>query len=188
MNANLINHVSDELLNKLSDINHKYIESEHPDHHWNLLHVKDQIVADLGCGFHLMEPSWDTTPGYFLKKGAKKVIGVDPEYKDIQYFKNTYPTSDFYCDLINSTEKIENYIINNNVSSLKMDIEGSELFFLNSIKKFECLKYVAIETHDKSILNLFLIKLLDLNFKIDTICTFYPRVYNVCNLIYAHRQ
>ena len=187
MNTNLINHVSNELLEKLPDINHKYIESEHPDHHWDLLEVKDQIVADLGCGFHMMEPGWDTTPGYFLKKGAKKIIGVDPEYNDIEFFKKTYNSSDFYCDLVNTTEKIENYIINNNVSSLKMDIEGSESLFLNSTKKFECLKYVAIETHDKSLLNSFIVKLMDLNFKIDTICTFYPRVYNICNLIYAHR-
>jgi len=187
MNINLINHVSKDLLEKLPEVNHKYIESEHPDHHWDLLEVKDQIVADLGCGFHLMESSWDTTPGYFLKKGAKKIIGVDPEGNDIQHFKNTYPYSDFYCDLINSTEKIEHYIINNNVSSLKMDIEGSESLFLDSTSNFDSLKYVAIETHSKELLNLFIVKLTNLNFKIDTICTFYPRVYNICNLIYAHR-
>ena len=109
MNTNLINHVSNELLKKLPDINHKYIESEHPDYHWDLLEVKDQIVADLGCGFHLREPDWDTTPEYFLKKGAKKTIGVDSAHNDIEFFKKTYPSSEFYCDLIDTTEKIDGF-------------------------------------------------------------------------------
>ena len=39
-------HVSDELLNQLHNIKHHYIESEHPDHHWHLLKVKDETVLD----------------------------------------------------------------------------------------------------------------------------------------------
>lgn len=31
-------------------------------------------------------------------------------------------------------------------------------------------------------------KLINIGFEINTICTFYPRVYDICNLIYASRK
>jgi hypothetical protein len=80
------------------------------------------------------------------------------------------------------------YINNNNITSLKMDIEGSEVVFINSNDTYPTLKHVAIETHSKEILNNMIKKLLELGFEIDTICTFYPRVYDICNLIYASRK
>ena len=64
-----------------------YVESENPLHHWNWLNVKDQVVLDLGCGFHFIEDGWDTTPEFFLKKGASKIIGLDPHLDDIEHFK-----------------------------------------------------------------------------------------------------
>jgi hypothetical protein len=181
-------HLSEELLNTLTDIKHHHVESEHPDHHWHLLEVKDQVVLDLGCGFHLIEPGWDTTPNYFIKKGAKKVIGIDPACGDIDVLRKTHPEHEFYCEFINSIDKLDYYINGKNITSLKMDIEGDEVAFINSPSNYPTLKHVAIESHNRSILNNVIKKLINLNFTIDTVCTFYPRVYEVCNLVYASRK
>jgi hypothetical protein len=181
-------HLSEKFLDQLTDINHHYIESENPNHHWHLLEVKDEIVLDLGCGFHLIENGWETTPEYFLNKGAKKIIGVDPERSDIEKFKTMLPEHDFYCDSITSVNQLDYYINSNNITSLKMDIEGYETCFIHSTDTYPTLKHVAIESHSKDILNNIINKLLILGFTIDTVCTFYPRVHDICNLVYASRK
>jgi hypothetical protein len=168
-------------------MNHYHIESENPEHHWNLLKVDNEIVLDLGCGFHLLEDGWKTTPEYFLDKGAKKIIGVDMNFEDIFKLRKMFPAHSFFCDSIDSIEKINSYINDTGTTSLKMDIEGYEELFILSTNNFDNLKYVAIETHSKTLLARTITKLQDLNFKIDTLCTFYPEVYDVCNLVYAHR-
>jgi uncharacterized protein (UPF0128 family) len=184
----LIGHISEELLGSIPNIKHHYIESEHPDHHWNFLEVKDQIVLDLGCGFHLIESGWETTPAYFINKGANKLIGVDTEYYDIETLKATYPEHEFYCEIIDTVEKLNYYINDKGVTSLKMDIEGEEVKFIDSLSNYPTLKYVAIESHSKEILNNLIKKLISLGFTIDIVCTFYPRVYEICNLVYASRK
>jgi hypothetical protein len=188
MNNNLIGHISEDLLFSITDVKHHYIESENPEHHWHLVKTQDENILDLGCGFHMIEPGWETTPEYFINRGAKKIIGVDPSSGDILKFKSLYPEQDFYCDAIDSVQKLDDYINNNNITSLKMDIEGYEVKFIESLNSYTSLKYVAIETHSKKILNDMIKKLISLNFNIDTVCTFYPRVYNICNLIYASRK
>lgn len=174
-------------LTLLPNIRYHYIESENPEHHWNFLKVENEIVLDLGCGLHLIEGDWLSTPQYFLQKGAKKVVGVDIEFNDINHFKNILPGQDFYCDQVNSVEKLDHYINDNKITALKMDIEGDEVCFLNSISDFPTLKYIAIETHNRELMHQVSQKLLHLNFNINILCTFYPRVFDVCNLIYASR-
>jgi len=184
----LKDHLNDNLYNKLKDnINYCHISSENPEDHWKLLFVENQIVLDLGCGFHMFEPGWMTTPEYFLSKGASQVIGVDPEQKDIDILQQKYPRNLFFCDTINNTSKLEHYINSYKVTSLKMDIEGDEKYLLLSNDNFSTLKYIAIETHSKSLLNDMIINLINRNFIINSVCTFYDRVYNICNLIYANR-
>jgi len=186
-NKVLENFLYPEIFLQFPNIKHAHIESEHPDHHWNLLPVKDEIVLDLGCGFHMIEPGWDSTPKYFIKKQAAKIIGVDTEYNDIATFKKLFPLHSFYHDAIDSSNKVNHYIDSYNITSLKMDIEGEEIHFINSDSSFPTLKHVAIETHNKDLLNHIIKKLDKLDFKINTVCTFYPRVYNICNLVYASR-
>jgi hypothetical protein len=72
--------------------------------------------------------------------------------------------------------------------SCLVSMRGPETFFIDSTSDYPTLKHVAIETHNKNILNEMIKKLLNLGFEIDTICTFYPRVYDICNLIYANRK
>ncbi len=175
-------------LTSLPNVKFHYIESENPDHHWNFLQVENEIVLDLGCGLHLIEGDWLSTPEYFLQKKAKKIIGVDIELNDINHFKTILPDQSFYCDQVNSVEKIDYYINENNVTALKMDIEGDEVSFLNSSSDYPTLKYVAIETHSRQLMHQIVQKLLHLNFDINILCTFYPRVFEVCNLIYASRK
>jgi hypothetical protein len=182
-----IGHVYEENIENTKNSKHFYIQSEDPDHHWNFLNVKDQVVLDLGCGIHLKQPEWQTTPEYFTKKGALKVIGVDGNQDDINYLKLENPNNVFYCDFIDSSEKLISYINDNKVTSLKLDIEGFESLFIDSKNDFPTLKYVAIETHSRDLLNSSIKKLVNLNFKIDTICTFYPEAHHMCNLIYAYR-
>jgi hypothetical protein len=103
-----------------------YVESENPLHHWNWLNVKDQVVLDLGCGFHFIQDGWDTTPEFFLKKGASKIIGLDPHLDDIEHFKQILPESEFIKDCVLSAEHLNQYLLNPEVQAVKMDIEGAE--------------------------------------------------------------
>jgi hypothetical protein len=174
-----------EVFAKCHDVKHDHVLSEKPDDHWSLLPVQNEIVLDLGCGLH-MNPS-ESTPEYFIKKQAKGIVGVDPDRDSIRILKELWPKHYFYCDIIDSSDKIDHYINTTKASCLKMDIEGDEIHFINSNSDFSNLKHVAIESHSKELLNSLVKKLHKLNFYINTICTFYPRVYNTCNLIYASR-
>ena len=174
-----------------------YIQSENPEHHWNYLSVDNQIVLDLGCGKHLVEDNWLTTPEFFLSKGADIVIGVDPHGDDIEWYcKNIERPIDtqskgqtiFFEDYIDSVEKIERYINYFKVTSLKMDIEWNEKHFINSDNQFPTLKYIAVETHSRELFHDMLFKLLSLNFTITHVGMFYPRVRDICNIIYAQRN
>lgn len=181
----------DELLNKLKEtinFNDCLVCSENPKDHWNLLFVQNQIVLDLGCGFHMIETGFMNTPEYFLSKGASQVIGVDPSCEDIEILQKKYPKNLFFCDIIDSVPKLERYINFYKITSLKMDIEGEERYLLSSKDNFDTLKYVAIETHNKSLLKDIIANLIKKDFIINSVCTFYPRVYNICNLIYASRE
>ena len=190
----------DELYNKLKEtinFNYCHVCSENPEDHWNLLFVQNQTVLDLGCGLHMLEPGFMTTPEYFLSKGASRVIGVDPSDEDIEMFQKKYPIRTykdkylknlFFCDIIDSVSKLEHYINFYKITSLKMDIEGEERYLLSSKDNFDTLKYVAIETHDRSLLKDIISNLIQKDFIINSVCTFYPRVYDMCNLIYASRE
>jgi hypothetical protein len=185
----LKSHLSSELYETLKDtVTHHYVESENPNHHWNFIEVKNQTVLDLGCGFHLIESGWQTTPEFFISKGAIKIIGVDPCGEDIYRLKQMLPDHLFCIDSISSAEQVEHYINDNNITSLKMDIEGYETCFIDSNNSFPTLKHIAIETHNKDILNRLIYKLMEQEFTIKTVCTFYPEVYDVCNLVYASRE
>lgn len=168
-------------------IHHK-IESENPNHHWSYLKVENEKVLDLGCGKHFIDPGWLTTPEYFLSKGANFVIGIDSEGNDINWFNENIKNGYFITDTIDSIEKLDKYINENQITSLKMDIEGAEIHFINSNEQYSSLKHIAVETHSRALFHDMLIKLIKLNFEIEVICTFYPRVYDICNLIFASRK
>lgn len=165
-----------------------HVESENPLHHWDWLNVKDQVVLDLGCGFHFIEDGWDTTPDFFLNKGAKKIIGVDPHIEDIEHFRSRLPDSEFVKDCVLSAEHLNQYLLNPEVQAVKMDIEGHERHLLETDETYQNIRNFAIETHNRNLFHDVMMKLIDCGFKITHVGTFYPRVYNECNLIFATRD
>jgi hypothetical protein len=161
---------------------HIKIDSENPLHHWYFLDVKDKKVLDLGCGKHLLEDGMLTTPEFFLRQGAKSVIGVDPHVNDIEWFKTNITNGQFFVDCIKDVSQLDFYL-NMDVQAVKIDIEGHENCLLQTTNLLTHITDIAIETHNRELFHDILIKLVDLNFTITHIATFYPRVYPICNVI-----
>jgi len=77
----------------------KVVESENPLEHWNdIKEVEGKVVLDLGCGW-LFQP-FESTPQYFIGRGAKKIIGVDAACGEIEKLNATFPDHAFVCKTI----------------------------------------------------------------------------------------
>ena len=77
----------------------KVVESENPLEHWNdIKSVEGKVVLDLGCGW-LFQP-FESTPQYFINRGAKKIIGVDAACGEIEKLNETFPDHTFVCKTI----------------------------------------------------------------------------------------
>ena len=142
------------------------IPSEDPIVHWPNLKIKDQNILDLGCGRH--GSGWDlidengmpagasgATPFYFLNNcQANKVVGVDISKRDIDFYNkiNSSPNIIFIeqdLSVPNADEIIKNIIKEHQITYIKSDIEGYELFFLNFKKEdYQTINGVAIEYHN----------------------------------------
>lgn len=164
-----------------------HVEDENPFNHWDHLIVKNQVVLDLGCGKHYIQDDWMTTPEFFLHKGAKKVVGVDPHIDDIEYYKQVHPDSLFFKDCVLSADHLDSYMNNYDVTAVKMDIEGHERHLIESASTYPNIKHISVETHNRELFHNVMMRLIDLGFEITHVATFYPRVYNECNLIVANR-
>lgn len=115
------------------------ITTENPEVHWGFANVKDRVVLDLGCGKvwntdrirssdgHL---HWPDTPEFFLKRGAKKVIGIDSRPYEIARYKDEYfytkENSFFEIGMIQTGSAIEWYIDKHKPDCVKCDIEHYE--------------------------------------------------------------
>ena len=118
------------------------ITTENPERHWGFVNVKGRTVLDLGCGRvwntdrqrssdkHL---HWPDTPEFFLSRGAKKVIGVDPRRYEIERFQDEYMYKDgkgeFQIGEIKEKEDMElflRYLIEHGENCVKCDIEHFE--------------------------------------------------------------
>lgn len=129
------------------------INSENPAEHWAFLPTLDQVVLDLGCGINNGE--FTPTPLYWIEKGAKQVIGIDPSEQSYQWFKTNYWVKKFIniMDFIDRVEKFELYLGYYKPSVVKIDVEGGELF-LNGLdsKYLESVRHIGIEYHNLSCL------------------------------------
>ena len=91
---------------------------------YNTLDVKDKIVMDVGCDF-------GTTPMYFIRKGAIKVIGFskdnqyffDSRYKHFNVDVEPNSLSNVIRDITNIKQSMDKQIV------LKADCEGCEWNF-----------------------------------------------------------
>lgn len=150
------------------------IENEDSSNHWRYFDVRGKNVLDLGCGRWNMPNKDEYSSVYFVNKGASKVIGVDSNNEEIDYFNSQIlENSLFIEERINDEEKIKSLIVNHNITALKCDIEGDEIFLSKLTKKdLEHVKEIAIEFHSEELRDIFMLKLLEWGFEIKVKASF----------------
>lgn len=168
------------------------ILTENPNHHWGMLPIYGENVLDLGCGSDPYSRECLTTPEYFYQQHPKNLICVDISVEEISKYRlfNIAKKNNvgFYQDDISSIETLKYYLSKYNITAMKMDIEGGEQCLMSlNVNDVTMLKYIAVETHSRILFHDILFKLIELQFNIMLIGTFYPRVYHICNLIYAKK-
>jgi hypothetical protein len=148
--------------------------SEKPSLHWKYIQCKDQVAMDLGCGrweqVEFRDPSWPTTPEYLIELGASKVIAVDIDPSEIEWYKANVSTKSNVVALhrnINSVDAVRELLNEYKPTVIKCDIEGQENCFLQlSDEEFCSVKMYALETHADYLHNLFLEKFNNLNYEV----------------------
>ncbi len=132
------------------------IISELSEHHWAPFDVSGKIVLDLGCGRNWTKLPEDSSPFYFGKSGATKVIGIDASEKEIEFLEINNHDKDKYKFLsskITSIDDIRKLIAEYKPTAIKSDIEGYEIVFYD-MKKEELaeVEVIAMEYHSNEIL------------------------------------
>lgn len=134
----------------------KIVHSEDPQEHWSdIENVEGKIVLDLGCGW-LFQPH-ESTPEYFINRGASIVIGVDAACEETNKLQQKYPEHIFICKTIITEQDMIDIFESYRPQIVKMDIEGYESVIdkMNQ-EHFESIEELAIEYHNptcKSILD-----------------------------------
>jgi hypothetical protein len=144
----------------------KIVESENPIEHWNdIKQVEDKIVLDLGCGW-LFQP-FESTPQYFINRGAKKIIGVDASCGEIEKLNENFPNHTFVCKTILEFDDLVSLITEYKPQLIKMDIEGYERHMENiTAEQFESVEEIAVEYHNPECKKILEEKLTELGFDI----------------------
>jgi predicted RNA methylase len=150
----------------------KVVESENPIEHWNDIEsVEGKVVLDLGCGW-LFQP-FESTPEYFIKRGAKKVIGVDASCGEIAKLNETFVDHNFICKTILEFDDLAGLIVENEPQLIKMDIEGYEHHMKNiTAEQFKSVEEIAVEYHNPECKKILEDKLTELGFEIFAINQF----------------
>lgn len=171
------------------------VNNENPTEHWGFVNVTGKTVLDLGCGrwekMEKRDPNWLTTPEYFVSKGAKKVVAVDIDSVEIDWFNKQYAQSDSYTFLlksINSIDDIKNMIQQYKPECVKCDIESGEkyLFALDS-ETFNSVEEYYIETHGNFLYSQCIETMRKYNYKIiETIDLTHTN--GQCKVIFARKQ
>lgn len=137
----------------------KKVNNENPNEHWEFINVNKKIVLDLGCGrwehVEYRDPNWPTTPEYWTQKGANRVIGIDADQNEIDWFLKMYKDEIVYtfnCMAINSSNDFY-YLINQyKPNVIKCDIEGGEIHLINlDNETFKLVDEYYIETHGQEL-------------------------------------
>jgi predicted RNA methylase len=150
----------------------KVVGSENPLEHWNdIQDIENKVVLDLGCGW-LFQP-FQSTPEYFMSRGAKKIIGVDASCGEIEKLKQTYPDHSFVCKTILEFDDLVSLITEYKPQVIKMDIEGYEKHMENiTSEQFESVEEIAVEYHNPACKQILEDKLNELGFEIFAINQF----------------
>ena len=152
--------------------NHE-MPSENSEHHWTHFNVKDLTVLDLGCGIFNLPVSFEqSSPIWIGNQGAKKVIGIDGNPSEIDFFNSNNPDPKKYVfahKMITSPDDIRNLIAEYKPTAIKCDIEENEVHFYD-ITKEDMVDVVelAIEYHTYDILEKITEKIKEWDFNIHT--------------------
>lgn len=170
------------------------LNNENSSEHWKFINVQNKIVLDLGCGrwnkVERVEDHWLTTPEHFINMGAKKVIGLDIDPIEIEWFKKRFDNNikyEFILRGITSSQDID-YLYNKyRPDCVKFDIETAEKFLLDlDVSVIRLIEEYYIETHGKDLYEKFIHNLPKYGFiiheQIDLIHT-----NNYCKVIFAKR-
>jgi hypothetical protein len=134
------------------------IFSENSSDHWPFLNVVGMNVLDLGIGRWSTTDINEASPIYFKHKTANKIIGVDSDKNEVEFFRNYFTEhfrdkSIFINAYINTPKELFLLISENNINSIKCDIEGAEInLFKLKLQEFPNLHHVAIEYHSPLLL------------------------------------
>lgn len=124
-------------------------DAEDPQTHWPGVDVRDRVVLDLGAGdFGRMEQNdYPSTGDWWLQQGAKHVVVVDREAKDLAHYEGRECFT-VVCRSIDGPDEIVDLLLDHVPDVVKADIEGAERHFL-SIEPdiFRIPRAYAIEVH-----------------------------------------
>jgi len=135
------------------------IKSENPKDHWKHLKCFNERVIDFGCAYNDVDAENTRenrlgTPQYIINQNPSFYVGVDSYSPDIEQLKLEFLDQNknvkFYCDTINSPQKLEQYIQQTEPTIIKSDIEGAEMFFLG-VRALPSVLKMSIELHSPAI-------------------------------------
>ena len=172
------------------EITTKIVMSEDPKEHWNDIElVKDKVVMDFGCGWLFQQH--ESTPEYFIKRGAKHYIGVEASCSEIEKLKQIYPTQTFICKTILSKDDIVELLNEYKPDTIKMDIEGYEAVIKDITKEqFDYVKEIGVEYHNPECKSILETKLKEFGFEITSINQFgwYCTDINIMGILHAKKR
>lgn len=152
------------------------IESENSTDHWPYFEVEGKNVLDLGCGRWYTEDLNECSPIYFGIKNANKVVGVDGNPDDINFYTSSTegnPKFVFISEHISNASQVKSMIDEHSITALKCDIEGGEICLLDlTASDLESITELAIEFHSEELKQSFTSKVLEWGFTIKVKASF----------------
>jgi len=174
----------------MSIVKTKIVHSENPLEHWSdITDLKNKCVLDLGCGW--INQGFQSTPEYFLSRGASKIIGVDETCTEINSLTEIYPSHTFLCGKIDTADDLSNLIKTYKPEFIKMDIEGFEVLIKDiPVEVFSSVEEMAVEYHNPECKEVLINKFKELNFEVFASNSFgwYCTDPNIMGIIHAKKK
>lgn len=144
----------------------KVVNSENPIEHWSDIEdVEGKIVMDLGCGWLFQQH--ESTPEYFINRGAKHLIGIEAACGEVEKLKEIYPQHTFICKTILSSDDLSELFKTYSPQVIKMDIEGYESVIDNmSSDDWKSVEEIGVEYHNPTCKEILERKLVEFGFEI----------------------